>query len=489
MGEFDEEILIEVIPGETRIVITRGGKLSELFIARDGDEGIEGNLVLGRVLRVVPGIEAAFVEIGQPEAGFLAAAQARLNEDGARAQGPISSFVAEGDTVLVQVLADPVDGKGAKLTTRVTLPGRYLVFTPLRAGVSVSKRVTDEAAASRLARLIEPHCRPGQGYIARTRAVQAEESDLIQEAAALRALWEQAKEKQKTLRPPATLYADKDPVRQVLRERSDSGLRRVVIDDSRAHAQLRQFWQDELHLPGDWLSRHDGPRGLFESLDIESQIAAALRPRVELASGGSIIIEETQALCAVDVNSGARSTRGTMEGTAIATNLEAAKEIVRQIRLRNLGGQILVDFLPMKRTGNREKLLHVLKRDLNEDRGRTHVFGFTRLGLLEMTRLRRGRSLARQLLAGGAQATDADPLKAPSAVGFEILRALLREAPAVGGKGLEVRAAGRVIEELQNGLAAALKETESRLGRPVALTRLDARAADHFDIAPAGEGD
>ena len=489
MDKASEEILIEVIPGETRIAITRSGKLSELFIAHDGDEGIEGNLIAGRVLRVVPGIEAAFVEIGLPEAGFLGAAEARLNTDGESAGGPISSFVSEGDAVLVQVLADPVAGKGAKLSRRVTLPGRYLVFTPLRAGISVSKRVTDADAVARLTGLFEPHRRANDGYIARTRAVQAKDSDLVKEAVALRATWAEVMEKQKTQHPPATLYADQDPVRQILRERSDGQLKRVVIDDPRAHAQLREFWEGELHLPGDRLSRHQGRQSLFESLDIESQIDAALRPRVGLPSGGSIIIEETEALCAIDVNSGAGSSRGTMEGTAIATNLEAAEEITRQIRLRNLGGQLLVDFLPMKRRGNREKLLHMLKRGLNEDRGRTHVFGFTRLGLLEMTRARRGRSLARHLLAGGTRAPGADPLKSPAAVGFEILRGLAREASVTGGGPLEVRASPEVIKELQNGLAQALKETETRLGRPVALISLDQRAADGFDIVPAGGGD
>ncbi len=488
MGKIDEQILIEVIPGETRIAITRGGKLSELFIARDGEESLEGNVLLGRVIRVVPGIEAAFVEIGLPEAGFLGAAEARFDLDGESATGPISSLVSEGDAVLVQVLAGPLDGKGAKLTTRIALPGRYLVFTPLRAGISVSKRVTDGPAVSRLTRLLEAQCQPGDGYMARTRAVQATDGDLIQEAGMLRAGWEEAREKQKSLRPPATLYADKDPVRQVLRERSDIQLRRVVIDDPRAHAQLREFWEGELHLPGDRLHRHQGRQGLFASLDIESQIDAALRSRVPLPSGGSIIIEETAALSAIDVNSGAGSTRATLEATAIATNLEAAEEIIRQIRLRNLAGQLVVDFLPMKRRGNREKLLHALKRELHEDGGRTHVFGFTRLGLVEMTRQRRGRSLARHLLAGGSRAADADPLKSPDAVGFEILRALIRGAPTAGGKGLGVWAAAEVIELLQGGLAAALKETQARLGHAVELTGLNHRAADGFEIAPLGGG-
>lgn len=481
-----EEIFVNVIPGETRVAITLDGRLNELFVARKGSESIEGNLYLGRVLRVVPGIEAAFVEIGLEGAGFLGAAEARIGENGEQAARRISSSVTEGEAIIVQASADPVGDKGARLTTRVTLPGRCLVFTPFRAGVSVSRRIEDEATVKRLHKLLKDEMADGTGFIARTRATTASDDDLTHEARMLSRQWSAVLEKRKDARPPALLHTDQDPVRRVLRERADEHIRRAVIDDARALAELRPFWEEELRFTADRLEAYTGSTPLFEAVGIEEQIDAVLESEVPLPSGGSLIIEETAALSAIDVNSGTRVNRGTMEGTAIATNLEAAVEAARQIRLRNLGGQMVIDFLPMKRVGNREKLLHMLRRGVSTDRGTTHVFGFTRLGLVEMTRRRRGRSLAHHMLGVSAETPPPNPVKSAEAVAFEIVRALLHAARINRGKAVSLTAAPEVVAMLEGPLADVLAETEARLGGGLKFDLLESGPRDRFRITPAG---
>ncbi|MDP6174352.1 MAG: ribonuclease E/G, partial [Rhodospirillales bacterium] len=278
MSGAGEEILIEVIPGETLIAVTQGGLLTELFIHRLGEESQEGNIYLGRVIRVVPSIEAAFVELGLDEPGFLDASDARLEQGGG---AKISDMLREGDKVLVQVLSDPREDKGAKLTRRINPP---------------------EAGAAEL------------------------------------------EEKQKKMRPPALLSGGQDPIRRVLLERDLNQLHGLSINDSRTLRNLRPFWEGELNLPGDLLHHHKGHPGLFASQDIETQIDEALMPRVGLSSGGSIYIEATEALIAIDVNSGAVATPGSQEDKAIQTNLEAAREILRQMRreLQSLAGYSVV---------------------------------------------------------------------------------------------------------------------------------------------------
>ncbi len=469
------EILIDAQPGETRIALIEGGRLAEVEVARGHALSAVGDIYLGRAEAVLPALDAAFIDIGLERPGFLALPEARpYGEDGGN--DGIGDYVGEGDKVLVQVQRDPFQDKGAKLTTHITLPGAVLVMTPGRAGIGLSRRIAGEAARGRVRARIQELA--GDGFIARTAAAEADEDVIGRDLAALRDAWAEIDAKRSRAKAPARLHAELDPVLRWLR---DTGApERIVIDDQGTLARARTYTERLRPELADRLHHHSGSGPLFEAHGIEEQIDAALDPFVALPGGGAIIIEETRALTAIDVDTGAGGSRGGREGAALRTNIEATGEIARQVRLRNIAGLLVVDFVSMRRRPHGGRVLDALRQALALDPCSPQVSGFTRLGLVEMTRRRSRPSLARVLCGRDSVA----PLKSALTVAFDVLRCVGREARARPGAALGVTAAAVVIQALQGAAGDALAAAELRLGRPLGLTPDPACPREGFHVAP-----
>ena len=484
-----DEVLIEVMPGETRVALLDRGRLGELLVARPDLEDVTGNVYLGRVERTLPGIQAAFVDIGLGRSGFLALAEARPPGPPAAGADRITDHVGEGDAVLVQALNDPANDKGAKLTTRITLPGRYLVLTPGQADIRLSRRLDAKGEGGRLAAVLAGLARDGEGFIVRTAAADTGAADLDRDVAYLRGCWAKVVEARGHARPPACLHWELDPLRRVLRDEAGPDLERVAIDDAAALARAKAFCA---HLAPDIADRvelHSESGSLFETRDVEAQVDRALAPAVALAQGGTIVIDEVAALTAIDVNTGGRTGNGGPEETALGVNLEAAGEIARQVRLRNISGLLAIDFVPMRRRASGEEVLAALRAATADDRCPVHVAGFSRMGLVEMTRERRRGSLTQALFGPCAACSGTGRIKSPETLAFEVVRRLLREGRASPGTLLTVTAPPVVIEALRGPAAAALAEAERRNGGAVSL-RADGTLADgRYDVAAGSSGE
>jgi ribonuclease G len=484
----ERTVLIEVTPGQNRIALIEDTRLYELVVDRLDRESVTGTIYLGRVERILPGIQAAFVDIGLERCGFLGLADARpaAGRDGVRsgAEG-ITDYVSEGDAVLVQALSDPISDKGAKVTTRITLPGRFLVYTPGQVGIRTSQRLA--AKGSPIKAIVRKLARNDEGFIIRSAAGNATDVSLTDDIDALRTAWETITATRKTAQPPACLHRDVDPVQRLLRDEFGTGLERIIIDDARAlielHAACARLW------PGlvDRMEIHSGGAALFEAFEIEGQIDEALSPIVALPSGGTIVIEETTALTAIDVNTGGRSVSGGPERAALDANLAAVAEIARHIRLRNLSGLVIVDFVSMRRRDNRHAVINALREAVKSDRCPVHIAGFTRFGLIEMTRERRRASLSESLLIPCADCGGTGCLKSPETVAYEALRDIQHKGAVLPAAPLTVTAPSHVIAALKNLAEDALAKAEDRIGWPVNLVFNDSLEADQFQVWTSGE--
>lgn len=463
-----DRVLVSHLPGETRVALMDQGRLIEVMVSWSDHGSVVGNIYVGRVERVLPGIQAAFLDIGLERSGFLALAETR--PVGAAGGGDdISDYLGEGDGVMVQVLDDPRADKGAKLSTHFTVPGHYLVHTPGQPGIKMSRRMEPGPGRQRLAEIMEKLAADDEGFILRTVAGDAGSDDLERDIAYLRGLWAGIGERRAAATPPACLYRELSPLHRVLRDLAGPDLQAIVIDDAGELAEVREFCRRVAPRIVDRLELHEDARPLFEAHGVEEQIEAALAPRVALPSGGGIVIEETTALTAVDVNTGGRVEDGGPEETALNTNLEAAAEIARQVRLRNIGGLVAIDFVPMRRRDNGALVLRRLREAVAGDHSLVNVAGFTRLGLVELTRQRRRESLSMTMLAACAACSGGGRVRSPAGLAFEALRAVMGEARATRGAALTLCAAPAVIEALEGTAKEALEAVEGRLGRQLAL--------------------
>lgn len=393
-----DEIFCTVSSQATRTVLRQAGRVVECLIEPTAAASSIGNVYLSRIGKTLKGIGACFVEIGQERAGFLPLP----DSGGAAANAPA---IHEGAAVLVQVVKDPQGGKGAELTLDLSLPGRLLVYAPRQDGVVFSRRLTDEAERERLAGALAAVARPGEGFILRTAAVGATGEDLARDVAWLRAAWADLQSRAPKAKPPSLLWRDLTPLARVLRDRGHLGIRRVITDDraalSAAQDYCRRFMPelaDRIELAG-----AEGP--LFERFAIDEAIAEALLARVPLPGGGFLSIEPTQALTAIDVNTGRHVGTGNQADTILGANLEAAVEVARQIRLRNLSGLIVVDFVHMNSDSHEDRVLEALGAAMAEDPMFLRIGGFTALGLLEIAR-RRGRPPLHEILTAPCATCD-----------------------------------------------------------------------------------
>lgn len=492
-----EEILIDLGPAETRVALIEGGRLAEVRIERPDRHSSVGNIWRGRVSRVVPGMQAAFVEIGLAKAGFLAARDARASAPpepspetvGGDEPAPptISRLVHEGEAILVQAIKDPLGDKGVKLTTDISLPGRLLVLTPFRPGIHLSRRLEAPEERERLASLLEGALQgagdagAAGGLILRTAAAGAAAADLLAEARYLAAEWRRLEKQAAVTAVPGLLWRDLDPVARALRDHVTPATGGVWINSAAGFAAARAYAAERLPGLAERIRRHEGDEPLFARFGAEADLARALEKRVALPSGGAITIETTQALAAIDVDSGSFVGRD-LDETSRRTNLEAAAEIARQLRLRGLGGIIVIDFIHLARTEDRAELIAQFQAALAADRAPTHVLGLSEFGLVEMTRKRTGEPLAQALsepcdLCGGSGRRPS-----PATVAAEALRRAEREAKASPGRGLTLLASPEIVSCI-DGLNGALAALEKSLGVSVTVRPDPALRREEYDVA------
>ncbi len=477
-----DELLINAIPGEIRAAVISDGMLSELFVERRSRGSLVGNVYLGRVERVLPGMDAAFIDIGIGRSGFMGLEGARIDSGGAGGGNGISSLLTEGELVTVQVTKDAIGRKGAQLTRRVALPGRHLVYTPLQSRVAVSRQI-DEDEKTRLAGIVEGLAGDDDGFIVRTAAAGAEETELRGDAAYLRALWLDIEALRDQSHGPGLLRAELEPLLRLFRDHVDNDIAAIRLDSASGLTAAREFCARFMPELEPRLHLHDGREPIFELHDVEGEIERACRARVALASGAAIVIETTEALCAIDVNSSSYTGRSHLEDTAFAINMEAAAEVVRQIRLRSIGGLIVVDFIHMADDARWAEVVGALEAGFAGDRNHTKVMGRTAANLVEITRRRRRESLAEMTTETCACCAGLGRIVTAETVAFDIMRALGREARAAAPGGLVVAACDDVIEVLEEDASRAFTELVATLGRRVRLRRDPDMDEDAFDIS------
>ena len=489
------EILVNVAPRETRAALLDNGALHEVFIERASRRGLVSNLYKGRVMRVLPGMQAAFLEIGLARTAFLHVDDilAPPPDPGNDAQqerpagADIRTLVREGDELLVQVVKDPLGTKGARLSTHVSLPSRYLVYMPRGSGIGVSSRIESETERNRLrgmvASLAAQHGRGG--YIVRTAALGAELPALHADMLYLQRLWAHVNEQSTQVAAGNLVHEDLPLSTRVLRDELRAEVRRVLVDSASEFERMRDFCSAFMPDYADRIEVHQAPRPIFDLHGVEDEISRALEARVPLKSGGYFVIEQTEAMTTVDVNTGGYVGHRNLEETIFRTNLEAAVTIARQLRIRNLGGIIVLDFIDMQDADHREALLAALQTALAGDRAQTHIACVSPLGLIEMTRKRTRESLEHLLCAPCPQCQGRGYVRTAETVSHEVFRELMRHSRQFQSDELVVLAHQDVVDWLQNEEAAVLAELETQVDRPIRLQSEPLYALDHFDVVLA----
>ena len=506
-----KEVLINAGAGEIRVAIVEDGRLQELFLERiiglddtptkkrgEGRHGhsLIGNIILGRVQRVLPGMQAAFVDVGLDRAGFLGAREARCladlpGFDDERAP-KISDCVREGEEVVVQVVKDPIGEKGARLSANVTIPGRLLVMVPNQAGIALSRRIEDEDERARLATLAESMVAeangalvPGAGFILRSAAIGADIGDLREDAERLAEAWRPVMARRQSARAPAALYNDLDPIERTMRDEVDAQTGHVLIDDEQSYQSALAYCRRAMPEAEEKIELYKGPGMLFDLYDLEDEIERLVSPRVPLPSGGWITIEGTEALTAIDVNSGSYTAATGLEETSLHINLEAADEIGRQLRLRGIGGLIVIDFIHLNEPANIERVLDVLATSLAKDRTPTQISPMSEFGLVEITR-KRIRDPLVKLMTECCRSCDASGrVRTRESVALEVIRRVEREAVASPGKAITVRAAPDVVRWLE-AHGEDVRPALARRGAPrVSFEAREEFAREGFDVGTA----
>jgi ribonuclease G len=481
----NEEFLVNFTPQETRVALMLQGAVQELHIERTGGRGIVGNIYLGRVVRVLPGMQSAFIEIGLERTAFLHVADICGEKNGnAR---PIERLLAEGETLMVQALKDPIGTKGARLSTQISIAGRLLVYLPQEKHIGISQKIEDEAGRERLRARIQSLLPPDEagGFIVRTMAEKATDAELAADIAYLRRLWQEIRHRAQNASAPAMLHHDLTLAQRVLRDLAGPKTARIVVDSRENFQKLSAFAHEYMPQLAPLLAHYTGERPLFDLYAVEDEIQKALARRVDLKSGGYLIIDQTEALTTIDVNTGAfvgTRNSGNFDDTIFKTNLEAAQTIARQLRLRNLGGIIIADFIDMESPEHRNAVLAELNKALARDHTRITVNGFTQLGLVEMTRKRTRESLAQILCEPCPTCGGRGVVKTAQTVAYEILRELLREARQFEAREMRVLAAPAVIDLFLDEESQAVAKLSDFIGRTVSLHAEPSYNQEQYDI-------
>lgn len=490
-----EEILINVTPVETRVALVENGMLQEAYVERTSRKGIVGNIFRGKVVRVLPGMEAAFVDIGLERAAFIHASdilpqngEARQweNTDGSRAVPDIRSLLQEGQSLVVQVTKDPIGTKGARLTTQLSIPSRYLVFMPGLNHVGISQRIEDDEERNRLKGILSQAMADQEncdgGFIIRTAAEGAVQADLLADMHYLQRLYRSVSERIGQAGAPAIIYRDLPLFIRTIRDLIRPQTEKVRIDSRESYQRLMEFVDEFMAEFREKVEYYPGERPIFDLYSVEDEIQRALSRKVQLKSGGYVIIDQTEAMTTIDINTGAFVGHRNLEETIFKTNLEAARAISRQLRLRNLGGIIIIDFIDMEDPEHQRQVHRMLEKMLERDHAKTKITGVSELGLVEMTRKRTTESLG-QILCEPCPVCDGRGfLKAAETVCYEVFREILRINRAYEAESYLVMASQKVIDRLLDEEADNVADLETFIGKSIRFQVEPFYTQEQYDV-------
>ena len=467
-----QEILINWSPQETRVALIEQGAVQEVLIERALERGLVGNVYLGKVTRVLPGMQSAFIDVGLERTGFLHVADLAprgARDDPSHSPVPIERQLHEGQRLVVQVLKDPMGTKGARLTAQVSIAGRFLVYLPKEKHIGISQKIPIQQREALRARLTAlAHDDPG-GFILRTNAEDAADEEWVRDIAYLQRTWAEILQGAQTKGPGQLLYADLSLLQRVLRDLASEQTERIKVDSKEQLSALRAFAEHYMPALVDRIELHSGERTVFDLHQVDAEILKALQRRVDLKSGGYLVIDQTEALTSIDVNTGGFVGTRNFDETIFKTNLDAAHTIARQLRLRNLGGIVVIDFIDMANDAHRKAVHAALSKQLARDRVKTQVGEFSPLGLLEMTRKRDRESLAQSLSETCEVCQGRGLVKTPRTVCYDILREILTEARSFNPSEFRVVAHPRVIEMFLDEESVHLAGLSAFIGKPISL--------------------
>ncbi|MCG8537266.1 MAG: ribonuclease G [Pseudomonadales bacterium] len=486
-----EELLVNVTPMETRVAVVENGVVQELFVERTAKRGLVGSIYKGKIARVLPGMQAAFVEIGLERAAFLHAKDiwhSSKDDNGASDSVPnISDLVAEGQPIVVQVTKDMIGTKGARLTTHLSIPSRFLVYMPYTEHIGISQRIEDDQERDRLREIMtsivgERDDIPNKGFILRTAAEGADEESLRRDVDFLCRLWKSINEKMIHSNPVSLIHRDLALAVRTLRDEVRPGVEKVRIDSRETFGKVLEFVREYIPETERLVEHYPGERPIFDLYSVEQEIQKALAREVPLKSGGHLVIDQTEAMSTIDVNTGAFVGHRNLEETIFKTNLEATQTIARQLRLRNLGGIIIVDFIDMEDPEHRRQVLRMFEKALEKDHAKTKITQVSELGLVEMTRKRTRESLARIMCEDCPTCNGRGIVKTPETVCYEIFREILRQFRAYEVESFLVIASQAVVDRLLDEESANVAELETFIKKTIRFQVETLYSQEEFDV-------
>jgi ribonuclease G len=500
------EILINATAGETRVALLEQGQFTELYIERERERSVTGMVVLGRVTRVLPGMQAAFVDIGLEKAAFLyvgdyldeagrladqgAEEDARPRRRGRNGRPPpkIETLLREGQEIVVQVAKDPIGSKGARITSHVSIAGRHLVLTPWSQRVGVSRRIDSDRERRRLRDAVSRVRPKDLGFIIRTAGEGTTEADLEADVRYLTSAWDAIQAKQDEVSAPARLHHELSLPLRVIRDMANSRTKRVVIDDAETYEEMNDFLTRFVADPKPKLERFDGALPVFDHFGIEAQIDANLGKKAWLKSGGYLVIDQSEALTAIDVNTGRFVGKQNLEETVLKTNLEAVKEVVNQLRFRNIGGLIIVDLIDMETRENRDKVYRAFSEALRADKAKTNILKISELGLVEMTRKRTRENLVQQLCEPCGYCEGRGYVLSAESVAYKVLREIRKDLPQFCGRQIAVTVHPQVAAMLLGPARKAVAALGAELDREIEVRARTGQHQEQFEVSALDEG-
>ncbi len=497
----DSEILINVTRDEIRVGLLEGGQVVEFYVERKREASLVGNIYKGKVVKILPGMQSAFIDIGLEKAAFLYVTDihagleefAPFLEEEEKVNSieivskkgkldlTIEDLLQEGQEILVQVSKDPLGSKGARVTSYVTIPGRYLVLMPNVEHIGISRRISDDAERTRLRTIVENIKPKGYGLIIRTASEGSHEADLKKDLDFLLLLWETVQKKKERVSAPTLLYSDLDLVFRSVRDLMIQDVKRLIVDSAEEFERIKDFVRTYFEKLLGKIELYEGMEPIFDAFGIELDISRALGRKVWLKSGGYIVIDQTEAMTVIDVNTGKFVGKEELEDTILKTNLEAVKEIAYQIRLRNLGGIIIVDFIDMERHENRERVFNAFTDAMKKDRAKNTISHISELGLIQMTRKRVRESLGRTLCESCPYCEGKGFVKSPRTLCYEIFRKVTRLAKH-GGERIIVTAHPSVAELLSDEERAGIEDIENKYGVKVTIRESRGLHQENYEV-------
>ncbi|MHB9112574.1 MAG: Rne/Rng family ribonuclease [Thermoleophilia bacterium] len=485
MASRAKQILVSAEPNELKVAVLEDGRLCEIYVERKGRRPLAGNIYKGKVENVLPGMEAAFVDIGLEKNGFLYVEEVMVHEDPDKRPKKITQMLRSGQEILVQIVKDPMGTKGARLTTSLSIPGRFMVYVPGGDGAGVSRRLPDDER-QRLRQLCKELKIKGAGLIVRTAAEGVTKKELLNDVKFLEKMWQTIQGRDKGSKAPAMLYSEAEVSLKVIRDIFNDTYERVLVDSQKEYDKIRSFIKKTSPKLAERVEMYQGSKPLMQTYGVDEEIKQALLRRVDLPSGGYLIVEFTEALTIIDVNTGRYVGRTRLEDTIVKTNIEACKEVVRQLRLRDIGGIIIIDFIDMARPRNRQQVLDTLGKELETDRTKTYIVELSPLGLVEMTRQNVTDGLRGILTKTCPTCNGEGVIISEESMAFDIERRLRRLAETSSNEAFLVEVHPKVAAMLIGQGGAKLKEIEEETKKYFSFEGLDTIPIDTFEVSAEG---